>query len=91
MSSNVEKLEALIAKVKKLIDQRDDLVKENTLLKEEVENLKLKVENINGNPNPDENGKKLGDESLNQLKKAIKQLDHYTKELDECIQWIENN
>ncbi len=91
MSSNVGKLDEILAKVERLIAERDDLKRKNSLLAEELENYKIELKKLNGDPQTAESGREMGSERLKQLKTAIKKLDHYTRELDDCIRWIENN
>ena len=91
MSSNVGKLDEILAKVNRLIAERDDLKRKNVLLTEELENYKTELKKLNGDPQPAKNEQEMDSERLKQLKTAIKKLDHYTRELDDCIRWIENN
>lgn len=85
MSTTIEVLNQIRRKVEALTNQRDELFDKNAQLENEIEILR----NNNKLNNPSEETDKIEEERLEVLKRAIKQIDQYTKELDECIQWIE--
>ncbi len=91
MASTNDVLEQIQQKIKALIDQRDALREENARLKEELEDLRKLKSNAETGSNPSEKWNGDTAERLESMKMALKQLDQYTKELDECIQWIEEN
>ncbi|TVR86363.1 MAG: hypothetical protein EA411_10570 [Saprospirales bacterium] len=91
MASTNDVLEQIQQRVKALIDQRDALREENESLKVELEDLRKFKSNTETGSNPSEKWNGDTAERLESMKRALKQLDQYTKELDECIQWIEEN
>ncbi|TVQ49442.1 MAG: hypothetical protein EA362_04505 [Saprospirales bacterium] len=84
-------VENIVEKIQHLIKERDALRDQVSELIIENKKLKISVNTNNENHRTAESGNSLEEERLKQLKKAVKQLDQYTKELDECIQWIEKN
>lgn len=78
--------------VRALIDQKEQLKRENEQLKVELDHSLKAIEKLRDGKNPSKQNVENGnEEKMERLKRAIKQLDQYTKELDDCIRWIEKN
>jgi FtsZ-binding cell division protein ZapB len=92
MSSAVNDLNQIQQMVRALIDQREQLKRENEQLKVELDLSQKTIDKLRDGNNPSKQNVGNGNgERMERLKRAIKQLDQYTKELDDCIRWIEKS
>ncbi|TVR80379.1 MAG: hypothetical protein EA409_08080 [Saprospirales bacterium] len=92
MSSAVNDLNQIQQMVRALIDQKEQLKRENEQLKVELDLSQKTIDKLRDGNNPSKQNVGNGNgERMERLKRAIKQLDQYTKELDDCIRWIEKS
>lgn len=84
-------VEKIVEKIHQLVRERDTLRERVSELINENQKLKISVNNTNENDDTAKCGEIIEEKRLMLLQKAVKQLDQYTRELEECIQWIEKN
>jgi regulator of replication initiation timing len=94
-----EKIDSIVLKVRELAFKLERLKKENAVLREENKELQAEVERLvkasADAPKEEKNGQPSNEEEVQgesaQSEKLRAQIDQYIREIDQCIEWLNNN
>lgn len=96
-----EKIDSIELKVRELAFKLERLKKENAALREENKLLKAEVDGFNKaaakatdfkeNNNTQRSSDEVEQTEGEQSEKLRAQIDQYIKEIDQCIEWLNNN
>ena len=86
-----DKLEHIEIKIKQLGFKLERLAKENSLLREENQNLKSALDRVGRQPGDSKDLPEEKDYRIAERQELKAQINQYIQEIDKCIEWLHNN